>query len=197
MPLIKLICWLAVLFSWILSVGQIPSTSASGSMEPISGVAPAPALRYKSCVELTEGGALKWTGDLRDALSRAANRGKLVFVAFGGATNLNSTVNEARLSEPIIKKALEPYVLVALYVDIVPKRLVMNEPSTEKCRAEGLANYDFQIKLFDTHQVPLYVILRPTGSHKFVAMDIYRKTRIQNPKEFAQFLDAAAKKEKK
>jgi hypothetical protein len=60
--------------------------------------------------------------------------------------------------------------------------------STSDRQAEGEANLNFQRKVFGTEQLPLYVILEPTGGGGAKVLGVYDEGLINDPAKFAEFL---------
>jgi hypothetical protein len=79
-----------------------------------------------------------------------------------------------------IKKLLGQYTLVQLYTDVVPERF---QPTTSPEE-----NKEFQREVFKTAQLPLYVIVKPTGAGKFQEVDRYDEGKINDVARFTEFL---------
>src|SRR5258707_963857 len=75
------------------------------------------AFPYKRAVEHVEIKQTIWTGDLKAALDDSRKKSRLVFIAFVGATDVNSMRNHDVFSQTNIRKALGQFTLVMLYID--------------------------------------------------------------------------------
>jgi hypothetical protein len=84
-------------------------------------------------------------------------------------------------SKPPIKQLLSRYELVQLYTDRVP---VQFEPTTSAAENRALQN-----DRFGSAQLPLYVILKPTGNGQFEEVDRYVEGKINDVPGFMQFLE--------
>jgi thiol:disulfide interchange protein DsbD len=138
---------------------------------------------------------LPWTGNLDKGLQEARDKGQLVFIDFTGETCTNCKINEKNVfSKKEVKSLLKRYELVQLYTDKVPDKLYSGDElssldgGTKKQRADADRNLAFQREKFDTEQLPLYVIVKPTpdGSYKVVAK--YAEGKINNETAFLNFL---------
>jgi hypothetical protein len=83
-------------------------------------------------------------------------------------------------SKPAIKQLFSQYELVQLYTDKVPTQF---EPTTGAAENRALQN-----ERFGTAQLPLYVILKPTGNGGFQEVARYDEGKINNVQAFIQFL---------
>src|SRR5262249_50191320 len=138
-----------------------PPSSTPTSSPPKQIEARTTKLKYKESVEFNEMQGLMWTGNLRTALARAMKDTKLVFIEFTAATNVSGVTNHKKVfSQALVREALKPYVLVMLYVDVVPPEFYKEELSGEQRSAEGEANYAFEQEALTTAQVPLYAIIK-------------------------------------
>jgi len=144
---------------------------------------------------------LPFSTDLKAALEAArseeARTGKpsLVFVDFTGVTCTNCKYNEHNIFiNPAVKDLLKRFKLVQLYTDWVPEQAFVNPPPQQLRREEALANRAFKERVFDTEQLPYYVILDPliTGGVKVVG--VYDEGKINEPSRFATFLRNALEK---
>lgn len=139
--------------------------------------------------------------DLKAALDDAraekarTNKPSLVFVDFTGVTCTNCKYNENNVfTNPAVKEQLKRFKLVQLYTDWVPEQAFTNPPSQDQRRSEALANRVFKEAIFETEQLPYYVILEPliTGGVKVVG--VYDEGKINDPARFASFLRDALEK---
>ncbi len=127
-----------------------------------------------------------WIGDLEQALARAEKENKLVFIDFTGQTCQNCKINERSIfPRPDIRELLSQYVLLRLYCDTVPPGFAPN--------TNGPDNQRFRDEAFKSAQLPLYVIIKPTGG-KFETIAIYPEGKINFPDKFAEFLRQPLKK---
>ncbi len=83
-------------------------------------------------------------------------------------------------SLPEVRRALNQYVQVALYTDVVPPAL---QPSTPP-----EWNREFQWNTFRDAQLPLYVILEPVNPQQAKIVAIYNEGKINNVAGFVRFL---------
>ena len=116
---------------------------------------------------------------------------KRIFIDFTGVTCTNCMINEKTVfSKPNIHKLFEPYFVVKLFTDTVPLDYYASE-MRDGARAKRDAtevNLKFQKKLFDTEQLPLYVVLEPQLDGKVHILGVYIEGRINNEGAFAEFL---------
>jgi thiol:disulfide interchange protein len=143
-----------------------------------------------------------WTGNLEYAVNRAreyrrrTGQPKLIFVDFTGKLCTNCKINEKSVfSKPEIKRLFQPYELVQLYTDYVPNEFYSPEDRARfgsdlsRQRADAVeVNLSFQQAVFNTSQLPLYVILEPRLDNTILAVGVYAGGRILNEGAFAQFL---------
>ncbi len=85
-------------------------------------------------------------------------------------------------SRPAIKALFEPYVLVQLYTDVIPRKHKERSPTT------GPENLQFLEKRFNSRQLPLYVIVEPIANGEFREVARYEEAKINNVDAFAEFL---------
>ena len=130
-------------------------------------------------------GEFPWSSDLPDALDKARVEKRLVFVDFTGVICTNCKANEHGIF-PKYRKLLEQYELVQLYTDDVPAEFFHSPPSTPERTAEGTANLEFQLKKFETQELPYYVILEPTATGYRIVNRL--KGIIEREKDFEEFL---------
>jgi hypothetical protein len=83
-------------------------------------------------------------------------------------------------SQPSVKDLLSRYVLVELYTDTVPPKYLPTTSPKE--------NRDFQNTKFNTTQLPLYVILRPSAGGGFETVTSYEEGKINDLEGFSDFL---------
>jgi thiol:disulfide interchange protein len=138
---------------------------------------------------------LPWIGDLDQALETAAKTpGKRIFIDFTGKTCTNCKINEKEVfPKPEVRELLERYVLVQLYTDLVPNRLYPSKvrktlKGTSTQEADAKRNLKFQRDNFDTEQLPLYVIVEPTGKGSWRKVAVYKEGKINDVEEFVEFL---------
>jgi thiol:disulfide interchange protein DsbD len=140
------------------------------------------------------------TASLPDAVAQAlqdrqkTGQPKRLFVDFTGVTCTNCSINEMNVfTKPDFRKLLEPYLTVKLYTDTVPKlyySAVLQGELTKTNRQETDAevNLNFQRKVFQTEQLPLYAILEPLPDGRIDVLGVYTEGRINNEAAFADFL---------
>lgn len=127
---------------------------------------------------------------------------KRVFVDFTGVTCTNCRINEQNVFiKSQISKLLSNYVNVKIYTDTVPPEYYANDVRAEMVRDPGRptrdakeVNLQFQRKIFDTEQLPLYAILEPGDNDKIRIVAVYDEGRIINEAAFAEFLQNPEKK---
>jgi thiol:disulfide interchange protein DsbD len=141
-----------------------------------------------------------WTGNLDYAVNRArehlrrTGQPKYVFLDFTGKICTNCRLNERDvLSKPEIKKLFQQYELVQLYTDYVPVEFYppqeRGQLAKDPSRLRGDAvevNLKFQQAVFNTSELPQYVILEPRLDNTIHAIGIQRQLLDLN--SFAQFL---------
>jgi len=143
-----------------------------------------------------------WTGNLDYAVARAREHLKItkqpryIFIDFTGKLCTNCRVNEKDvLSRPEIKKLFQSYELVQIYTDYVPnefyspeeRRRFGNDLGRQRSDAVDV-NLPFQQKVFNTSELPLYVILRPDDDGRLHTVGMQRG--LLNLESFTQFLSA-------
>jgi thiol:disulfide interchange protein DsbD len=133
------------------------------------------------------GAELPWRTDLPDALDYARQNQTLVFVDFTGVTCTNCKDNEQNVF-PEMSKLLKKYTLVQMYTDEVPAVVYSNPPESVSRNREARANLVFQLDLFGTEQLPLYVILEPQPNGKARVVDVYKEGKINDRNAFREFL---------
>ena len=136
---------------------------------------------------------LPWGPDLEKGLKEAGEKGRLVFVDFTGVTCTNCKINEANIfAKREYKELLKRYTLVQLFTDKVPTEMYPSSESGKLTLARQIddagKNLAFQREKFNTEQLPLYVILRPTGKGQYQEVARYDEGKINNEEAFAQFL---------
>ncbi len=122
-----------------------------------------------------------WLGNLEPALQQAEKEQKLVFIDFTGITCANCRINERSVfPRPDIRALFDKYVLVKLFCDTVPPEY--------QSTTTGAENQRFRDETFKNAQLPLYVIVKPTGGGKFETVGVYPEGKINFPDQFAEFL---------
>jgi thiol:disulfide interchange protein DsbD len=121
---------------------------------------------------------------------------KRIFIDFTGVTCTNCKINENNVfTKPQVHKLFAPYLFVKLYTDTVPPEYYSNEVRAELARDNGRAiadakqvNLPFQLQVFNTEQLPLYVILEPQVNDEIHVVGVYSEGRIINEAAFIEFL---------
>ncbi|MCI0682264.1 MAG: hypothetical protein L0Y71_09180 [Gemmataceae bacterium] len=120
---------------------------------------------------------------------------KHLFVDFTGVTCTNCSINERDVfTKPEIKKLFEPYLMVKLYSDTVPREYYTASLQSElgktsaRQEADAFTNLRFQRKVFNTEQLPLYALLEPQVDGSIQVLSVYPEGRINNIAAFADFL---------
>jgi thiol:disulfide interchange protein len=140
-----------------------------------------------------------WTANLEDAIAQArearrrTGKPKLVFIDFTGVTCTNCNLNENDVfTKSEIQQLFKPYVLVKLYTDTIPLKFYSAEDRSsltkERQDRDAEINSNFQASVFDTKQLPLYVILEPQLDDTVKVVGTYEEGRIMNESAFAAFL---------
>jgi len=142
-----------------------------------------------------------WTANLEDAVAQAGEyqkrtgKVKPVFIDFTRVNCTNCNLNENDVfTKPDIRALFKPYVLVKLYTDKVPIQYYSPEDRqavagiSARQEADAAASARFQKKVFDTEQLPLYVILEPRLDDTIKIVGTYDEGRIMNESAFAAFL---------
>jgi thiol:disulfide interchange protein DsbD len=121
---------------------------------------------------------------------------KRIFLDFTGVTCTNCKINEKSVfTKSQIHPLFEPYIFVKLYTDTVPAKYyapdlqaeLARDPGRNKRDAEAV-NLAFQKAVFNTEQLPLYVILEPQLNDTIRIVGVYDEGRINNEVVFAEFL---------
>lgn len=132
---------------------------------------------------------LPWGTDLPDAIKKAEQSKRLVFVDFTGTTCTNCKANEQNVfPRADIHAALMKYELVQMYTDDVPAEFYSSPLPTAAREAEGVVNLNFQRKVFGKEQLPLYVILEPQAGGGAKVLAVYDEGLINDAAKFADFL---------
>src|SRR5262249_47600800 len=118
---------------------------------------------------------------------------KRVFIDFTGVTCTNCKINERSVfPRPNIFPLFEPFVVVKVFTDTVPKKYYADDAKDllkgNRQESDADVNLRFQKKVFDTEQLPLYVILEPQVDDSVRVVRVYDEGRINNEAAFAQFL---------
>ncbi len=110
-------------------------------------------------------------------------------------TCTNCSINEQNVfPKPDLHKLFEPYLVVKLFSDTVPRRYYGEElqPELDKSSArqekDADVNLHFQRKVFNTEQLPLYVVLEPQLDDSITVLGVYPEGRINNETAFTEFL---------
>lgn len=82
---------------------------------------------------------------------------------------MNCALNERSVfSLPEVKAEFAKYTLLKLYTDAIPKEYYPPDQrstvSARQRRQDGMANRPFQQTRFGTAELPLYVVVEPTGN---------------------------------
>jgi hypothetical protein len=142
--------------------------------------------KYQAAVEID---GLFWTGDINAALACGFKHDRQVLIAFHGVTDVNARINEVKVfREPNVQAAMKRYIPVMLYSDLIPKSFYITDPDSEAQLNDAAANADFEQKVFNTLQEPLYAVLQPTEKGKFRIVGEYAEARIYEPARFISFL---------
>ena len=145
-----------------------------------------PGRRFRAAVEID---GLVWTADLGAALACAFEQDRHVLLAFHGVTDVNARLNEHNVfSDQRVKSAMRPYVLLMLYVDIVPELFYQQEPERQDRQSDAEINWKFETKTFETVQEPLYVVLRPKDNGHFEVVARYDEALIKDTARFVYYL---------
>lgn len=134
-------------------------------------------------------GELIWSGDLKRSLDDARARGGYVFVDFTGVTCSNCRLNEQNVfTLPDYRDLLKKYTLVQLYTDDVPASFYDGQVSSDRQKADGAANGQFERDAFGGEQLPLYVIIKPEPGGRNVVINVYDEGKINDLPRFKEFL---------
>ena len=133
--------------------------------------------------------------DFEEALIKAQNENKPIFVDVTGHGCVNCREMEARVwSDPEVRSLMNQYVVVALYVDdreSLPKsKWIMNVETGEYYKRVGQANDYIANTLYNTSTQPTYVLLQPNGH---ILMNEWRNYDLDIP-AFADFLKRGLEK---
>ena len=116
-----------------------------------------------------------------------------IFVDFTGINCVNCRINEKSVfSKRYVRDLMEPYLIVKLYSDLVPLQYYSPSMRTsltlQRQKADAAANLDFERKIFNNEQLPLYAILEPQKDGTVKVLAVYDEGRINNETAFADFL---------
>lgn len=147
---------------------------------------------------------LAWGTDLHDAIAKsrvdaAAKGGKPrpVFIDFTGVTCTNCSYNENTVfPQAKVNDLLQDFERVQLYTDWLPSNLYATDPGSDERNGEGGLNKKFKIDVFDTDQLPLYVVLVPTVDGKTKLLGVYQEGKINSADKFAAWLKDMLQKAK-
>jgi hypothetical protein len=158
--------------------------------------APTSRPEYKKTVELSQAKGVMVTGSLQAGLFDAAKDGKMVFLAFLGATDPNSLLDLETFANPAAKEAMKSFILIVLFADVVPDEFFDKKLSSEQRSEEGIANQNFQTVNLSTRQIPLHVILTPVDDGRFSVVSQYEKAIGDQLESFVAFLGKANAKKR-
>ena len=113
-------------------------------------------------------GEVEITKDFEEALIKAENENKPIFVDITGHGCVNCREMEARVwSDPEVKALMSQYTVVALYVDdreaLPESKWIKNEETGEVYKRVGQANDYIANTLYNTSTQPTYILLQPNG----------------------------------
>ncbi len=191
-----------VVFAWIDSF-MLPDTSVEPP--PLQLASPGGVAAHREV----------WLANLRKGLAEAKETGKNVFVDFTGVTCTNCKINERSVfPKPAVRNLFEKYVLVQLYTDRIPETFYSagDQPgNASNSGVDAQKNLAFQREVFNTEQLPLYVVLRPVPApgaegagafqgaewlpeRGFQEIGRYFEGKINDEAAFIAFLEKFAKK---
>ena len=115
---------------------------------------------------------------------------RFIFIDFTGVTCSNCRLNERNVfPRPEVAELLKKYAEVQLYTDTVPAELYNGSAPTAAARnAEALKNKEYQVKSYDTEQLPLYVILEVKADGTTNTVGVYPEGKINDVPAFVRFL---------
>jgi cytochrome c biogenesis protein CcdA len=124
---------------------------------------------------------------------KRTEQAKRVFIDFTGVTCTNCKINERTVfPRPNVFALFEPYIVVKMFTDTVPKKYYAEDAKDlrngNRQESDADVNLRFQKKIFDTEQLPLYVILEPQLDDTIQVVRVYDEGRINNEAAFADFL---------
>jgi thiol:disulfide interchange protein DsbD len=135
------------------------------------------------------GGDLQWSADLRRTLDDARAKNGRVFVDFTGVTCTNCKLNEKNVFvKPEVQELFGKYSLVQMYTDTIPEVFYKANPGLTRRNLDADANQEFELSVFGTEQLPLYVILKPEPNGKTTVVGVYREGKINDEPAFVEFL---------
>jgi thiol:disulfide interchange protein DsbD len=137
----------------------------------------------------------QWPSDLSEAIARSKATGKPLFVDFTGKTCTNCRYNEHNIfSRPEFRSKFDSFEKVQLYTDEVPATAYSSDPGHDARTTEARANGRFQLAVFGDIKLPLYAIMVPQPDGKLKLLGVYEEGKINDPEQFAAFMDKALKK---
>lgn len=132
---------------------------------------------------------LMWTPNLEWALAKAKKEKKRVLIAFDAMVNANSRFNQVNvLDQQPVKDALLQYVLVTVYVDVIPNEFYQEPTTDEQREADAELNQEFQLEFFNELIFSSYAILDPVDATHFRVGAVWNKGRILDVEEFRSFV---------
>lgn len=138
-----------------------------------------------------------WPTDLKDAVARSKGNGRPVFVDFTGVNCSNCKYNEEHVfARPEFRARFDEFEKVQLYTDVVPGTAYLVDPGENARAAEARTNGKFQDELFGEITLPMYAVFMPQPDGKLKLVSKFDKGKINDPAEFAAFLDGAREKVK-
>ncbi len=120
-------------------------------------------------------------------------RPRRIFVDFTGLNCTNCRINEKSVfSKRYVREIMDKYLIVKLYADAVPFQYFAPEVranlTVDRQKAYARANLEFEKKIFNNEQLPLYAILEPQADGKIKVLAAYDEGRINNETAFTEFL---------
>lgn len=137
-----------------------------------------------------------WSTDLKDAVAKAKESRKPIFLDFTGVSCTNCKYNEENVfSRSDIRSEFDQFEKVQLYTDEVPVSAYLSDPGKPARDQEAAANRIFQNRAFGDIALPLYVVLLPQPDGKLKAI-VYPEGKINDPAKFAAFLKESQERAK-
>jgi hypothetical protein len=93
-------------------------------------------------------------------------------------------------SKAEVQKAFEPYTVVQLYTDTVPREFYKPGigDDVDRRKADAQENVNFGRQVFGSLQLPLYVVLEPRLDGKIDIVAAYKGPPVVDPATFIEFL---------
>jgi len=107
---------------------------------------------------------LAWSSNLNEALKEGLKLKRPVLLVFTSQFSTQAKLDEAVLKSRTVRLALQEFVRVKLYTDLVPDHPASGQPGEQARAQQASHNLELQRAAFGTEALPLYLVLKPTPS---------------------------------